>query len=178
MKNKELRKPKQQEPLRPVEPINNEYIDDLKNQLSQKNQELEQCQADLAQQQQNAVYIAKLEERFLQRKQDLQQCQADLEQREITIAQNGDLITDLKNQLSQSKQVEVELSGKNQALVNERYELKLAVKRLNDEIGNERRLAREVEEKWRTTQNRAKYSMYFAYCFAALAIVLFLFIVL
>ena len=73
---------------------------------------MEQCQADLAQQQQNAVYIAKLEERFLQRKQDLQQCQADLEQREITIAQNGDLITDLKNQLSQSKQVEVELSGK------------------------------------------------------------------
>ena len=123
LKNKELRKPKQKEPLRPVEPINNEYIDDLKNQLSQKNQELEQCQADLAQQQQNAVYIAKLEERFLQRKQDLQQCQADLEQREITIAQNGDLITDLKNQLSQSKQVEVELSGKNQALVNERYEL-------------------------------------------------------
>ena len=61
-----------------------------------ENQELEQCQADLAQQQQNAVYIAKLEERFLQRKQDLQQCQADLEQREITIAQNGDLITDLK----------------------------------------------------------------------------------
>ncbi len=173
LKNKELRKPKQKEPLRPVEPINNEYIDDLKNQLSQKNQELEQCQADLAQQQQNAVYIAKLEERFLQRKQDLQQCQADLEQREITIAQNGDLITDLKNQLSQSKQVEVELSGKNQALVNERYELKLAVKRLNDEIGNERSSAKEIEEKWRTTQNKAKYSMYFAYCFAAMSVLLF-----
>ena len=173
LKNKELRKPKQKEPLRPVEPINNEYIDDLKNQLSQKNQELEQCQADLAQQQQNAVYIAKLEERFLQRKQDLQQCQADLEQREITIAQNGDLITDLKNQLSQSKQVEVELSGKNQALVNERYELKLAVKRLNDEIGNERSSAKEIEEKWRTTQNKAKYMLYFAYCFAAMSVLLF-----
>ena len=173
LKNKELKKPKQQEPLRPVEPINNEYIDDLKSQLSQKNQELEQCQADLAQQQQNAVYIAKLEERFLQRKQDLQQCQADLEQREITIAQNGDLITDLKNQLSQSKQVEVELSGKNQVLLNERYELKLAVKRLDDEIGRERSSAREIEEKWRTTQNKAKYGMYFAYCFAAISVLLF-----
>ena len=107
LKNKELKKPKQQEPLRPVEPINNEYIDDL------------------------------------------------------------------KNQLSQSKQVEVELSGKNQVLLNERYELKLAVKRLDDEIGRERSSAREIEEKWRTTQNKAKYSMYFAYCFAAISVLLF-----
>ena len=142
MKIKESPKPKPQEPLRPVEPVNNEYIGHLKKQLSQKIQELEQCQADL-------------------------------KQYEITIAQNGDLITDLKNQLSQSKQVEVELSGKNQALVNERYELKLAVKRLNDEIGHERSSARGIEEKWRTTQNKAKYSMYFAYCFAAMSVLLF-----
>ena len=79
----------------------------------------------------------------------------------------------MKNQLSQSKQVEVELSGKNQALVNERYELKLAVKRLNDEIGNERSSAKEIEEKWRTTQNKAKYMLYFAYCFAAMSVLLF-----
>ena len=147
LKIKESPKPKLQEPFRPVEPVNNEYIEHLKKQLSQKIQELEQCQADL-------------------------------EQREITIAQNGDLITELKKQLSQNKQVEVELSGKNQVLLNERYELKLTVRRLNDEIGRERSSAREAEEKCRTTQNKAKYSMYFAYCFAVLAIVLFLFIVL
>ena len=81
LKIKESPKPKLQEPFRPVEPVNNEYIEHLKKQLSQKIQELEQCQADL-------------------------------EQREITIAQNGDLITELKKQLSQNKQVEVELSGK------------------------------------------------------------------
>ena len=142
LKIKESPKPKLQEPFRPVEPVNNEYIEHLKKQLSQKIQELEQCQADL-------------------------------EQREITIAQNGDLITELKKQLSQNKQVEVELSGKNQVLLNERYELKLTVRRLNDEIGRERSSAREAEEKCRTTQNKAKYSMYFAYCFAAMSVLLF-----
>ena len=142
LKIKESPKPKLQEPFRPVEPVNNEYIEHLKKQLSQKIQELEQCQADV-------------------------------EQREITIAQNGDLITELKKQLSQNKQVEVELSGKNQVLLNERYELKLTVRRLNDEIGRERSSAREAEEKCRTTQNKAKYSMYFAYCFAAMSVLLF-----
>ena len=58
-------------------------------------------------------------------------------------------------------------------MLNERYELKLTVRRLNDEIGRERSSAREAEEKCRTTQNKAKYSMYFAYCFAAMSVLLF-----
>ena len=112
MKNKELLKPKPKEPLPTVEPVNNEYIDDLKNQLSQR------------------------------------------------------------------KQAEIKLLEQNKALLNERYELKLTVRRLNDEIEHERRLTREMEEKWRTTQIRAKYNMYFAYFFAVSSIMLFLFIVL
>ena len=112
LKNKELLKPKPKEPLPTVEPVNNEYIDDLKNQLSQR------------------------------------------------------------------KQAEIKLLEQNKALLNERYELKLTVRRLNDEIEHERRLAREMEEKWRTTQIRAKYNMYFAYFFAVSSIMLFLFIVL
>ena len=112
LKNKELLKPKPKEPLPTVEPVNNEYIDDLKNQLSQR------------------------------------------------------------------KQAEIKLLEQNKALLNERYELKLTVRRLNDEIEHERRLTREMEEKWRTTQIRAKYNMYFAYFFAVSSIMLFLFIVL
>ena len=50
LKIKNLPKPKPQEPLRPVEPVNNEYIEHLKKQLSQKNQELEQYRNTLEQQ--------------------------------------------------------------------------------------------------------------------------------
>ena len=135
LKNKELKKPKQQEPLRPVEPVNNEYIEHLKKQLSQKNQELKQYRNTL-------------------------------EQQEMTIRQ-------LSNELERlpEETLNTALERKNMALKHDLSRLESLFADLGTNLS-------QTEEKLHTTQNRAKYSMYFAYCFAVLAIVLFLFIVL
>lgn len=127
--------PKPQEPLRPVEPVDNEYIEHLKKQLSQKNQELEQYRNTL-------------------------------EQQEMTIRQLNDELERLPEET-----LNTALERKNMALKHDLSRLESLFADLGTNLS-------QTEEKLHTTQNRAKYSMYFAYCFAVLAIVLFLFIVL
>ena len=135
LKNKELLKPKPKEPLPTVEPVNNEYIEHLKKQLSQKNQELEQYRNTL-------------------------------EQQEMTIRQLSDELERLPEET-----LNTALERKNMALKHDLSRLESLFADLGTNLS-------QTEEKLHTTQNRAKYSMYFAYCFAVLAIVLFLFIVL
>lgn len=138
LQNRELSKPKpiapQPEPL-PVKPANDEYINDLKRRLAQKQQRLEQVQA--------------------------------------TIEQQETTIRELQGRLEQAPE-----KPANDSMRQQNIALKRDIRRLESLLAEGTMEAALVGRKLDTAQNRAKQSMYLAYCFLAISIILLLYIAL
>lgn len=114
----------------------------------------------------NDEYISDLKKRLSQKQQGLDQLHGILEQQKTTI------------QELQAKLVKIPEKSSNEPLNQKNIALKRDVKRLESILSDNDYATSLLEEKLNTAQVRAKQSMYLAYCFLAISIILLLYIVL
>ena len=185
LQNRELSKPKTPEPL-PDIPINYQYITDLENRVALKQQSLEQNKNTIEELEGKLKKLSHkiendpLKQENIALKLDVRRLETlvtdsaatSLEQNQFALLQKENTIGEL-----QGKLVQLSKNTKNDHLKTENIGLKRDVRRLESLLTDSSYATSLASEKLNTAQMRAKQSMYLAYCFLAISIILLLVIV-